>query len=567
LVVFSSLIKYRKQRSGAGGFLMNLSRRQLIAGGLSLCALSSAPRLGRSAEPDRFAANWSSLIENYRVPDWFRDAKLGLWAHWSAQCVPETGDWYARSMYMQGHPDYEHHVRTYGHPSVTGFMEIENLWRAEHWEPAALLDLYQRAGAKYFVALANHHDNLDAYDSRYHPWNSMRVGPRRDIVGTWAKLARERGLRFGVSNHSAHAWHWYQTAYGYDPVGPKAGVRYDAFHLRKEHGRGKWWEGLDPQQLYTGPNMVMPDGIATIETANAWHDSNDRIWDEKAPAHNPAFTRNWLLRCRDLIDKYQPDLLYFDNSGLPLEQAGLDIAAYYYNQNARWHGGTLDAVINAKMLPQERRAAVVEDVERGFRESIEPLPWQTDTCLGDWHYKRSLFDNHQYKSASSVIQRLCDIVSKNGNLLLSVPMRGDGTIDADERAILESMGQWMSANGDAIYGTRPWRTFGEGPTRVSGGMFGESKNAAFTARDIRFTAKQGVLYAIALGWPTNGELTITSLGQDSALAPGSIESVALVASNEQLNFRRTRSGLSVRLPDGLAGSFAVALKVRGPGLA
>jgi alpha-L-fucosidase len=224
-------------------------------------------------------------------------------------------------------------------------------------------------------------------------------------------------------------------------------------------------------------------------------------------------------------------------------------------------------VLNIKVVPQERRSAVVEDVERGFRESIEPLPWQTDTCLGEWHYKRSLFDNHEYKSASSVIHRLCDIVSKNGNLLLSVPMRGDGTIDADERAILETMGTWLSANGDAIYGTRPWRTFGEGPTRVSGGMFGESKNTAFTPRDVRFTTKRGVLFAIALGWPADGELTITSLAEGSALAPGSIESVALVASDERLNFRRTRSGLTVRLPEGLAGSFAIGLKVHGPGLA
>lgn len=545
---------------------MSLSRRQLLRGAVGLYALSNTPTALLAAERDRFTADWSSLIESYRVPEWFRDAKLGLWAHWSAQCVPETGDWYARSMYMQGHPDYEHHVRTYGHPTVTGFMEIENLWRAQHWEPAALLDLYQRAGARYFVALANHHDNFDAYDSRYHEWNSVRVGPRRDIVGTWAKLARERGLRFGVSNHSAHAWHWFQTAYGYDAVGPKAGQRYDAFHLRKEHGRGKWWAGLDPQRLYTGANIVIPDGITTIETANAWHENNDRIWDEKAPAGNPAFARDWALRCRDLIDKYQPDLLYFDNFDLPLGQTGLDIAAYYYNQNALWHDGALEAVLNIKMVPQERRAGVVEDVERGFRESIEPLPWQTDTCLGEWHYKRSLFENHQYKSAASVIHRLCDIVSKNGNLLLSVPMRGDGTIDADVRAILEAMGAWMSANGDAIYGTRPWRTFGEGPTRVSGGMFGESRNAAFTPRDIRFTTKRDALYAIALGWPTGGELLITSLAEGSALAPGNIDSVALVASNEQLNFRRTRQGLSVRLPEGLAGSFAIAVKVYGAGV-
>jgi alpha-L-fucosidase len=428
------------------------------------------------------------------------------------------------------------------------------------------MDLYAKAGAKYFVALANHHDNFDAYDSKYHGWNSVRVGPKRDLVGEWAKVARAKGLRFGVSNHSAHAWHWQQAAYGYDPEGPLAGQRYDAYRLTKADGKGTWWEGLDPQDLYTGRNMVMPDGINTLRTANEWHEQNDRVWDEKAPAHNPAFTRQWFLRCRDLIDSYRPDLVYFDNSGLPLGQAGLDIAAHYYNASMAWHGGKLEAVVNAKMLPPERRAGVVEDVERGQREGIEPLPWQTDTCIGDWHYNRGVFNNHSYKSAASVIHNLCDIVSKNGNLLLSIPVRGDGSIDTDERRFLEQMAEWMGRNGEAIHGTRPWRSFGEGPTRVGGGMFSEGK-AKFGADDIRFTTKGGALYAIALGWPQGGLLRIQALAQDSALAPGAIERVEVLGSPDSLAFTRSRKGLEVKLPEGLAGTPAVALKIRGAGLA
>ena len=519
------------------------------------------------AAPAPFAPTWKSLVDGYRVPDWFRDAKFGIWAHWTAQCVPEMGDWYARNMYIQGNWQYEHHLKTYGHPTKVGFMEMQNRWKAERWEPEALLDLYVKAGARYFVALANHHDNFDAYDSKMHGWNSVRVGPKRDIVGTWAKAARARGLRFGVSNHSAHAWHWFQTAYGYDAEGPLAGQRYDAYTLTKAHGRGTWWEGLDPQDLYTGPNMVMPDGIIKARTAKEWHEQNDRVWDEKAPQHNPAFTRQWFLRCRDLIDSYKPDLVYFDNSGLPLGQAGLDITAHYYNASRAWHGGNLEAVVNAKALPLERRAALVEDVERGARESIEPLPWQTDTCLGDWHYSRSLLDNHRYKSATTVIHRLCDIVSKNGNLLLSVPLRGDGTIDADERRILEDIAAWMGRNGEAIHGTRPWRTYGEGPTRVSGGMFSEGSSQPFTPEDLRFTTKGGALYAIALGWPKSGVLRVAALAQDSALAPGAIERVEAVGAADSLPFTRTRKGLEVTLPEGLAGTPAVALKIRGGGLA
>lgn len=514
-----------------------------------------------------FAPAWSSLVDNYRVPDWFRDAKFGIWAHWSAQCVPEAGDWYARHMYIQGHRHYDHHVRTYGHPTKVGFMEIQNRWKAENWDPEALMDLYANTGARYFVALANHHDNQDCYDSKHHGWNTVRVGPKRDIVGTWERAARARGLRFGVSNHSAHAWHWFQTAYGYDPEGPLAGQRYDAYRLTKADGRGTWWQGMDPQALYTGRNIVIPDGITTIRTANEWHEQNDRVWDEKAPLQNPAFVRQWFLRCRDLIDSYRPDLVYFDNSGLPLGQAGLDIAAHYYNASMAWHGGKLEAVINAKVLPAERRAGLVEDVERGFREGIEPLPWQTDTCLGDWHYDRSIFDNHRYKSATTVIHRLCDIVSKNGNLLLSVPVRGDGSIDADERGILGEIATWMARNSEAIHGTRPWRTFGEGPTRVAGGMFSEHTSQPFTAEDIRFTSKHGALYVVALGWPTDGVLRIAALAEDSALAPGAIERVEALGAADSLPFTRSRKGLEVRLPEGLAGGIAVALKVRGPGLA
>lgn len=543
-----------------------LSRRGFLQASSGVAALGLG-RAGAAPAPASFAPTWDSLVEGYRTPDWFRDAKFGIWAHWGAQCVPEMGDWYARRMYIQGNWQYDHHVRTYGHPTRFGFMEIQNLWKAENWNPDALLDLYVKAGARYFVAMANHHDNLDAYNSRYHAWNTLRVGPKKDLIGGWAQAARARGLRFGVSNHAAHAWHWFQPAYGYDPEGPYAGQRYDAYRLTKADGRGTWWQGLDPQELYTGRNIVMPDGFKTIRSVETWQQSHTAHWDEKPPLHNPAFTRQWFLRCRDLIDSYKPDLVYMDNHSLPLGQAGLDIAAHYYNASMSWHGGKLEAVLNAKVLPDEWRPGVVEDVERGFRDGIEPLPWQTDTCLGDWHYSRGIFDNHQYKPASTVIHRLCDIVSKNGNLLLSVPLRGDGTIDADERRILEEIAAWMARNGEAIYGTRPWRSFGEGPTKVGSGMFSEGSSKPLTAEDIRFTTKAGVLYAIAMGWPRGGVLRIQSLAEGSALAPGAIENIQAVGAAESLAFTRSHRGLEVKLPEGLAGSPAVAVKIRGSGLA
>ena len=290
-----------------------------------------------------FEPTWQSLEQGYRCPDWFRDAKFGIWAHWTAQCVPEQGDWYARRMYIQGDADYKYQVEHYGHPSKFGFKDIDNLWHAENWDPEQLMRLYKAAGAKYFVSLANHHDNFDCYDSKYHEWNSVRVGPHKDIVGTWAKVARDNGLRFGVSNHSAHAWHWLQTAYGYDAEGDHAGERYDGF-LTKADGKGKWWEGLDPQQLYTGPNMMMPAGLTTIKETKDWHEKNDRRWLEQPPPNNPLFVNTWFLRCQDLIDHYHPDLIYFDDTELPLGQTGLDITAHFYNANRRLAHGKLEAV-------------------------------------------------------------------------------------------------------------------------------------------------------------------------------------------------------------------------------
>ncbi len=515
----------------------------------------------RQLAPGPFQPTWQSL-SHYEAPDWFRDAKFGIWAHWSAQCVPETGDWYARHMYIQGHRDYEHHVKTYGHPTTTGFMEIEHRWKAEHWDPEKLMDLYVRAGARYFVALANHHDNLDAYNSRHHAWNSMNVGPKRDIVGTWAKVARARGLRFGVSNHSAHAWHWYQTAYGYDAEGPQAGKRYDAFTLRKEDGKGTWWEGLDPQELYTGPNMVAPDGITSAEAMKAWHDSRDRVWNEHPPMTNPGFTDKWFLRTQDLIDSYRPDLVYFDNFALPLGQAGLDIAAHFYNANRQWHEGQLQAVLNIKGVSPERRGAVIDDIERGVAEGIRPLPWQTDTCIGDWHYNRRVYEEDRYKTVGQVVRMLIDIVSKNGNLLLSVPLRGDGTLDEKEIAFLEGLAAWMQVNGEGIFETRPWHVYGEGPSveeKGESGHFGglrDVRSQPYTGEDVRYTRKGDTVYAFLLGWPGQGKVRLKAFTGEST-----VKQVTLLGHDKPLPWSQDEEGLHVTVPVQAPGEHAFSLKV------
>ena len=559
---------------------MDMTRRGALGAGLAAAAFArgagAAPAANRDAAirptqvvaPHAFTPDWASLTAGYTAPDWFRDAKFGIWAHWGSPSVPGAGDdWYARDMYLQGHPSYEHHLKHYGHPADSGFMEIHNLWKAERWDPARLLDLYKRAGARYFMALANHHDNFDCYASSHHGWNSTRIGPKKDIIGTWAALARERGLRFAVSNHSGHAWHWNQAAYGYDPEGGRRGQRYDAAKLTRADGKGKWWEGLDPQELYTGAGMALPDGIPSIAEANAWHAAQDGLWNEGTPPTGD-FVRRWSARCRELVDKYRPDMLYFDNHDLPLGQAGLDMAAYFYNRSMEWKGGKLDCVVTAKETPPQRRMGLVDVVERGGKTYIEQFPWQTETCLGNWFYGEGYYRENRYKTPAKIVHTLCDVVSKNGNLMLSVPLRGDGTIDDKEEAIVERIGAWMARHGEAIYGSRPWRLFGEGPTQAAGGgSFSEGgPTSPYTPRDVRYVTKGGNLHALLLGWPEDGVARLTLLGSDNPAGRGEISRVTLVNDPSPLPFIRKGEALEITLPQAARDDLGLALILSGDGL-
>jgi alpha-L-fucosidase len=539
------------------------SRRAFIA---SAAAATASPSIAATASGP-VAPTWESLAQYYRVPDWFRDAKFGIWAHWGPQCQPEFGDWYARLMYLQGpqswahgETPYENHLRRYGHPSRTGFIDIIGQWKAEEWQPEYLLGRYAKAGARYFMAMGCHHDNFDLFASKHHDWNVTRVGPKRDIVGGWEPLVRQAGLKFGVSNHSSHAWHWYQPAYAYDAEGPMRGRRYDAFWLRKRHGAGKFWDGLDPQDLYTGPYYVAPDGITTAAEMNAWHDKRDGQWIESAPPANLRFVEQWLLRQKQLVEDYRPDLMYFDDTGLPLGKTGLEAAAHFYNHAVSWHG-TPDVVLFGKKLEGVQRRAIVEDVERGFLDEIRPEPWQTDTCIGNWHYDRRIYEQNSYKTPKQVIQRLVDVVSKNGNLLLNFPVRGNGTIDEKEEAVVDGIAAWMAVNGEAIYATRPWRVFGEGPTKPPVGMLNEGEAKPFTAEDIRFTRNGETLHAFFLEWPI-GAARIRSLSVRS-LRDAVIEQVTF-QDGRPLRFTRDQDSLSIELP--VATGLIPRVTIRGRGL-
>ncbi|MFB6456905.1 alpha-L-fucosidase [Chitinophaga sp. Hz27] len=547
-----------------------MKRRTLIKGlatGLTSIYLSKVyanslvtqpnPRMA----PGPFQPTWDSLAQ-YQVPDWFRDAKFGIWAHWGPQCQPERGDWYARGMYQEGSDQYKYHIQKYGHPSKFGFKDVINEWKAENWRPEELLSLYKNAGAKYFMALANHHDNFDLYDSQYHSWNSTKLGPKKDIVGGWAKAAKQQGLRFGVTVHASHAWTWYEVAQRADKSGPYAGIPYDG-KLTKADGNGKWWNGFDPQTLYAQNHPLSKGSLEdnSLTSTGQWG------WGNGASVPDKPYCDNFVNRTLDLIDKYGPELVYFDDDALPLwpvNDAGLKIAAHLYNTNIKKHG-KLQAGLFGKHLNEQQRNCMIWDIERGQSNQIEPLPWQTDTCIGEWHYDRRVFERKGYKTAKTVIHSLVDIVSKNGNLLLNVPLRGDGSIDSEERAVVEQIADWMKVNGEAIFSTRPWHLFGEGPATASvAGLnaygFNEGQGKPFVAEDIRFTTKGKTLYATMLGWPENNAITVKALAASNQA--GKVKQVSLLG-NGHLKFQQNTEGLTVQLPENRPCKEAFVLKIEG----
>ncbi|MCX2476877.1 alpha-L-fucosidase [Pedobacter sp. MC2016-05] len=520
----------------------------------------NAPGIGYLPGP--FKPTWESLSA-YKTPDWFRNAKFGIWAHWGPQCEPEYGDWYAQEMYMEGSKKYKYHLEKYGHPSKFGFKDVINEWKADQWNPEELLSLYKKAGAKYFMALANHHDNFDLYKSTYQKkWNSTQIGPKKDIIKGWEKAARANGMYFGVSVHAAHAWTWLETAQRADLKGDLAGVPYDG-KLTAADGKGKWWDGLNPQDLYAQNHPLSEDSQDNDASGKQWD------WGNGAAIPSKAYCEKFYNRTVELIDNYGPDLIYFDDTALPLwpvSDVGLRLASYMYNKSIQ-KNNELEAVIFGKILDKQQRKCMVWDIERGHSNEIEPLPWQADTCIGSWHYDRTIYNKKSYKSAKTVVQIMADVVSKNGNFLLSIPVRGNGSIDELERAIVEEVGEWMQANSDAIYDTRPWKVFGEGPSTENNQAlkdqgFNEGKSKPFTPEDIRFTTKGNAIYAVVMAWPENGIVQIKSMKQGSSYLEKAISSIGLLGTGQNLSFKQNENYLEIDIKDykpKLAYTFALKI--------
>lgn len=508
--------------------------------GLAVCGLGlSAEDMQPTAGP--YNANWESL-KSWECPEWFKDAKFGIWAHWGPQCEPEAGDWYGRHMYFPGHSQYNYHVSHYGSPDKFGLKDICNTWKAQNWNPQELVDLYKSVGAKYFMVLANHHDNMDLWNSPYQEWNSVNIGPKRDLVGEWAKAAEKAGLRLGVSVHASHAWTWLEGSQRFDGKLTKE----DGYTLN-EGGTEKWWKGMDPQELYAQNH----------EHSTGWDNSGgihgQWDWINGASIPDEPYKKKLMNRTLQLVYDYKPDMVYFDDTVLPFygcdNQWGQDFLASYYNASAAVNDGKAEVVVTGKQLPADIKQSMLWDVERGIPDRMQDDYWQTCTCIGDWHYNKGVYDGNRYKSGATVIRMLVDVVSKNGNLLLSIPVKGDGTIDDKERKVLADIKAWMDINGESIFGTRTWKTFGEGPLAeavnpMNAQGFNEGQN--YTSSDVRFVQKDNTVYATIMAWPEAGDFTIKSFGTIQPTYSGNVTSVKLLGYGD-LKFRQDVSGLIVEM--------------------
>jgi alpha-L-fucosidase len=503
------------------------SRRDFLkiafAAGAALPAWSLGSELGRAITPPfpgHFSPNWDSLSQ-YQVPEWFRDAKFGIFMHWGVYSVPaHASEWYPRLMYRKESPVFEWHRQHWGPQSMFGYKDFIPMFRGEHWKPDELVDLYRKAGAKYIIPVGEHHDGFPMYDSHLTDWSAAKMGPRRDTIAEWTREARNQGLKLGISSHRAFHWSYYTFEKDFDTSDPLYASLYGPIHQPTP------LINHQPGQLVQEPST--------------------------------QFIQDWFARCMEIVNLYHPDLFYFDwaNEAPGFEPNKKQLAAYYYNLAVERGRGV---VLTYKHTAYPEHAAVL-DIERGMAGGIRELPWQTDTSVSwkSWGY----IDDDDFKSPGEIILEFVDIVSKNGNLLLNVGPRPDGTLPKQAEEIFRGVGRWMDMNGEAIYATRPWKIYGEGPTTLASGSFGEKnlKEMKFTAQDIRFTAKGEAIYAILMAWPGR-RAAIKALGKNSKTAPDKISNVSLLGSDAKLTWRQGPDALTVNMPAEKPGDIAYTLKI------
>lgn len=465
---------------------------------------------------------WESL-SRYRVPDWYYGSKFGIFIHWGVYSVPAFGsEWYPRNMYIQGSKEYEHHIKTYGPHKDFGYKDFIPMFRAEKFDAEEWLDLFEEAGAQYIVPVAEHHDGFQMYRSAVSKWNAYEMGPKRDILGELSAAAKRRNIIGGASSHRVEHW----------------------FFM----GNGRKFESdiTDGQQYgdFYYPAMPEPENHHDLFSV---------------PEPDKEFLEDWLVRCCEIVDRFQPRIIYFDwwIQHSAVKPYLKKFAAYYYNRAQEWGG----AVINYKHDAFMFGTAVV-DIERGQLADMKPFPWQTDTTVArnSWCYT----ENNNYKKADELICDLVDIVSKNGRMLLNIGPRADGTIPEEDKEILRTIGKWLKVNKEAVYGAGMWRFFGEGPTKTKEGQFTDGAAKQYTAQDIRFTVNNGCLYAAVLKYPEDGKVTITSLREADAsrlpLFHGIIKDVTILGFDEKPSFCRDEEGLHLKT-ESVRSEYPVVFKI------
>ena len=498
-----------------------------------------------------FQANWASIEANYPgTPKWLRDAKFGIWVHFGPQAAGESGDWYARNLYKQGHKAYENHLKRYGHPSEVGYKDVLRTWNPTKLDPEYLTALYQRAGARFLMIQGVHHDNYDLWNSRYQPWNSMNIGPKRDLLREWADACHKYGMRYGVTFHHEYTWWWWQTAFCSDKTGDKAGLPYDG-NLTLEDGKGKWWEGYDPRLLY-GIDLREYESVEE-KAYTGWSPPNAGIFSRHQD-YAKWFATQWALRMMDVTAHYDPDFIYTDGTVQgPFTGDGTGtgyrcnamqaVMADFYNRQLKSRG-KVDAFSIVKF--RNPTNGTVNTAEFNFPDTINASqPWIREMPVGDWFYAPGF----TYDSGM-MVRSIVESASRDGNVCINISLRPDGSIEDGAVRMLEGVGDWMRINGEAVYGSKAWTTIGEGEMvkgklkTLPGGKLGRGHaNFKFDAQDIRFTVgKDGSLYAFCMNVPEAGQtVTIHSVTEKP-------KHVSLLGYSGKLKWKHTADGLVVTYP-------------------
>lgn len=518
-----------------------------------------------------FAPNWASIEKNYPgEPEWLRDAKFGIWVHFGPQASGESGDWYARKMYVEGSEAYQNHLNKYGHPSEVGYKEILRDWNPTKLDPEKLTKIYQDAGARFLMIQGVHHDNYDLWDSKYQPWNAVNVGPKRDIIGEWAKASRAAGIRFGVTFHHEYTWWWWQTAFGSDAAGNRKGMPYDG-NLTLADGKGKWWEGLDPRMLY-GIDLREYKGVDAA-AKSPWSPPQAGIFSRHL-AYSKWYATNWALRMMDVVEHYDPDFIYTDGTvqgpftgdgtGTGYKSNAMQtVIADFYNRALAGRGN-----VNTFSIVKFRNKTngTVTTEEFGIPSDIKTdQPWIAEAPVGDWFYAPGFTYD-----PGVMIKYIIEAIARDGNAAICISLLPDGSLDQGSENMLKEVGSWMRRNGEAVYGSHAWVIPGEGEMTdgklrmLPGGKLGQNQaEFKFSEKDFRFTiGKNKALYAFSLVVPAPGvKLMIKSLGTNSKLLERPVKSVQLLGYNGPLKWKQSSEGLIIECPEIKGFSTSIVFKV------